>query len=196
MEQKTALGSAASNQYFSVCERAPLCSACTHGLWRQVGFPMLDFRWGRLAAAAAASQTEPRTAATGEVRLAAQCCHCRGELDQEHYAPEHPLPIIPGRPVGWITCARCRLTYSHGDNGARIQHHSCPSQNRGGNRSRNIQKLNDRSGSNPHDLVRLQRTMFLRVPLAHNISGRRIQTTISESHRLSTHIGTVVARVS
>ena len=117
---------------------------------------MRDFRWERLTAAAAASTTGPRTAATGEIRMGVQCCQCRGQLDQEHEAPEHPLPIIPGRPVGWMTCPHCRLSYGTLDNGARIQHHSCNSQNREGqNRSQQIKELDNQQGPISPDLVLL-----------------------------------------
>ena len=156
MEQNTGMGSAVSNQYCGICGRQPLCGSCSHGMWWQVGFPMRDFRWERLTAAAAASTTGPRTAATGEIRIGVQCCQCRGQLDQEHEAPEHPLPIIPGRPVGWMTCPHCRLSYGTLDNGARIQHHSCNGQNREGHhRSQKMQEYEHQQGFASPDLVLL-----------------------------------------
>ena len=157
MEQNLTDGSAVANQYCGICGRQPLCGSCPHGMWWQVGFPMRDFRWERLTAAAAASTTGPRTAATGEVRIGVQCCQCRGQLDQEHEAPEHPLPIIPGRPVGWTTCPHYRSSYSTLEDGAIIRHHSCNNQNREG---RNImqqrKELDNQMGHASPDLVLLQ----------------------------------------
>lgn len=126
----------------------------------------------RLTAAAAASQTEPRTAATGEVRLAAQCCHGRGELDQERDAPALPLPIIPGRPVGRRTCPRCRLTYSHEDNGARIQHHSCSNKNAAATGRETYRSSTKSRDPTPAIWCDFILTMCLRIPLPHGICGR------------------------
>ena len=87
MEQNIDLRAAIAIDYCDVCGRQPLCGSCAHGMWWQVGVPMRDFRWERLTAAAAASTTVRRTAATGEVRIAMRCCHCLGQLDTEHDTP-------------------------------------------------------------------------------------------------------------
>ena len=131
MEQNIDLRAAVATDYCDVCGRQPLCGSCAHGMWWQVGVPMRDFRWERLTAAAAASTTGRRTAATGEVRIAMRCCHCLGQLDTEHDTPELPHPIAPGRPIGWTTCPHCQLRYSTGNDGSITPHHHGKRRNRG-----------------------------------------------------------------
>ena len=168
MEQNTYLGSAVANQYCGSCGREPLCGSCAHGMWWQFGFPIRDFRWERLTAAAASSassSTEPRTAATGEIRIAVQCCRCRHQLDQEHETPEHPLPITEGRPEGWVRCPHCRVSYNTLDNGARIQHYSCNARNRDGR-----QRMQQGADTLPPTWCCSTRTMCHRITVAHGTS--------------------------
>lgn len=70
----------------------------------------------------------PQTAATPEIRRRVQCCQCRGQLGEEHGAPERPQPVAPGRPVGWTLCPSCHITYRTVDNVARSFHHHCTHQ--------------------------------------------------------------------
>ena len=132
MEQNIDGRAAIATQYWSMCGRQPVCGSCAHGMWWQVGVPMHDDRWERLTAVAARTTTGRRTAATGDIRIAMCCCRCWGELDQEHINPELPLPVAPGRPIGWTTCPHCQLSYSTSHDGSRTIHHRC--NNREGHR--------------------------------------------------------------
>ena len=146
MEQNIDGRAAIATQYCSMCGRQPLCGSCAHGMWWQVGVPMHDDRWERLTAVAARTTTGRQTAATGEIRIAMCCSHCWGELDQEHINPELPLPVAPGRPIGWTTCPRCQLSYSTSRDGSRTIHHRC--NNREGHRRHNARQedANDEGG--------------------------------------------------
>ena len=125
MEQNTAHGVAVAVEYCDTCGREPICGGCAWAIWVQVGVRHHDVLWGNLTRAAA--HAIARTARDAEARRREECCQCRGELNQEHHDPEQPLPIIPGRPVGWTTCPHCCMTLSTLESGARIPHHSCTS---------------------------------------------------------------------
>ena len=53
------------------------------------------------------------------------CCHCMGELGQEHEDPEQPLPITHGRPEGWRVCSQCVSIILRHDDWRRTWRYSC-----------------------------------------------------------------------
>ena len=121
MEPNRATGPSAAIEYCHRCGREPLCASCSNF---EFGWsPAIDMRWARLTFAAA--NAFPRTVAGVERVQLVTCCHCMGELGEEHEDPEQPLPITHGRPEGWRLCSQCVITMiRHGD-GMRTWRHSC-----------------------------------------------------------------------
>ena len=121
MEPNRATGPSAAIEYCHRCGREPLCACCSNF---EFGWPpAIDMRWARLTFTAA--NAFPRTVVGVERVRLVTCCHCMGELGQEHEDPEQPLPITHGRPEGWRLCSQCVITMiTHGD-GMRTWRHSC-----------------------------------------------------------------------
>ena len=121
MEPNRATGPSAAIEYCHRCGREPLCACCSNF---EFGWPpAIDMRWARLTFTAA--NAFPRTVAGVERVRLVTCCHCMGELGQEHEDPEQPLPITHGRPEGWRLCSQCVITMIRHGNGMRTWRHSC-----------------------------------------------------------------------